>query len=207
MSLALVRTVVGAAVLAIASFSSQASLIVNGDFEANPINPNSWTWKPSSEVPGWQGSNIEIWNSMNGVQAMTGNHFIELNAHGGNTGDWSIFQSFETLVGQSYELSFFYRARNGSNEQFEVTVADLSQTLNDHTNQSWSSFTGSFVATDTSTTLRFTSHNSGTMGNFLDGVSVVALQGTASVAAPATLGVLTVGLFALGLIRRRRIHQ
>lgn len=204
MSFALVRTVVGAAVLAIASFSSQASLIVNGDFEANPINPNSWTWMPSSQVPGWQGSNIEIWNSMNGVQAVTGNHFIELNAHGSNQGAWSIFQSFETLVGQSYELSFYYRARNGSNEQFEVTVADLSQTLNDHTNQGWSFFSSSFVATDTSTTLRFTSHNSGTIGNFLDGVSVVAQQGTATVSAPATLGVFAAGLLALGLLRRSR---
>ncbi|SEA95525.1 DUF642 domain-containing protein [Alkalimonas amylolytica] len=204
MSLALVRTVVGAAVLAIASFSSQASLIVNGDFEGNPINPNSWTWKPSSQVAGWQGSNIEIWNSMNGVQAMVGNHFIELNAHGSNQGAWSIFQSFETLVGQSYELSFYYRARNGSNEQFDVTVADLSQTLNDHTNQGWSFFSSTFVANDTNTTLRFTSHNSGTIGNFLDGVSVIAQQGTAAVSAPATFGVFTAGLLALGLIRRIR---
>ncbi len=204
MSLALVRTVVGAAVLAIASFSSQASLIVNGDFEANPINPNSWTWMPSGQVPGWQGSNIEIWNSMNGVQAMVGNHFIELNAHGGNTGDWSLFQSFATDIGQSYELSFYYRARNGSNEQFEVTVADLSQTLNDHTNRDWSFFSSSFVATDTNTSLRFTSHNTGTIGNFLDGVSVVAQQGVAAVPAPATMGVMALGLVLLGATRRIR---
>ncbi|MCC5827455.1 DUF642 domain-containing protein [Alkalimonas sp.] len=204
MSFALVRTVVGAAVLAVASFSAQASLIVNGDFEANPVNPNSWTWMPSSQVPGWQGSNIEIWNSMNGVQAVTGNHFIELNAHGSNQGAWSIFQSFETLVGQSYELSFYYRARNGSNEQFEVTVADVSQTLNDHTNKSWNFFSSSFVATDTNTTLRFTSHNSGTMGNFIDGVNVVAQQGTAAVPAPATWGVMALGLVLLGATRRMR---
>ena len=204
MSFALVRSVVGAAVLAVASFSSQASLIVNGDFEANPINPNSWTWMPSSQVPGWQGSNIEIWNSMNGVQAVTGNHFIELNAHGSNQGAWSIYQSFETLVGQSYELSFYYRARNGSNEQFEVTVADLSQTLNDHTNRDWSFFSSSFVATDTNTTLRFTSHNTGTIGNFLDGVSVVAQQGVAAVPAPATMGVMALGLVLLGATRRIR---
>lgn len=159
---------------------------------------------PSSQVPGWQGSNIEIWNSMNGVQAVSGNHFIELNAHGSNQGAWSIFQSFETLVGQSYELSFYYRARNGSNEQFEVTVADLSQTLNDHTNQGWSFFSSSFVATDTNTTLRFTSHNSGTMGNFIDGVSVVAQQGVAAVPAPATMGVMALGLVLLGAARRMR---
>ncbi|MDP4537042.1 DUF642 domain-containing protein [Alkalimonas collagenimarina] len=204
MSFALVRTVVGAAVLAVASFSSQASLIVNGDFELNTVNPNSWTWLASSQVAGWQGSNIEIWNSMNGVQAASGNNFIELNAHGSNQGAWSIFQSFATDIGQSYELSFFYRARNGSNEQFNVTVANLSQTLNDHTNQGWSFFNSSFVATDSNTTLRFTSHNSGTIGNFLDGVSVVSRQGVAAVPAPATLGVMALGLVLLGAARRMR---
>lgn len=204
MSFALVRTVVGAAVLAVASFSAQASLIVNGDFEANPVNPNSWTWMPSSQVPGWQGSNIEIWNSMNGVQAASGNNFIELNAHGDNQGAWSIFQSFATDIGQSYELSFYYRARNGSNEQFEVAVADVSQTLNDHTNKSWNFFSSSFVATDTNTTLRFTSHNSGTTGNFIDGVSVIAQQSTAAVPAPATWGVMAFGLVLLGAARRMR---
>lgn len=197
-----VRLLLGAASLLVASFSSQATLIVNGDFEMNPVNTNSWSWFSSSAVEGWSGSNIEIWNSMQNVHAASGKHFIELNAHGSNQGNWSIFQMFATDIGQRYELSFYYRARRNAQESFEVSVANLSNTLNDHHTRSWNFFSKSFVATETNTTLRFTSHNTGSYGNFIDNVSVVA-----SVPEPGTLAVFSAGLFALFAGRRARRHK
>jgi hypothetical protein len=205
MSFAPVRTFACATLLAAASFASQASLIVNGDFEMNSVQPGSWVWLPSSQVAGWQGSNIEIWNAMNGVDAASGNHFIELNAHGDNQGPWSIFQSFATDIGQTYELSFAYRARVNSNEQFQVTVADLTSTINDHHTQGWSFFSNVFVATDSTTTLRFTALTNGTMGNFLDGIQVTAAQNPLSVPEPGTMAVFAAGLFAL--LAGRRMKQ
>ncbi len=198
--------VVGAAALMLGSFSSHAGLIVNGDFEANTVNAGSWSWLPSSQIEGWQGSNMEIWHDMNGVQAVSGQHFIELNAHGNNQGAWSIFQSFATDIGQQYQLSFYYRARNNINEQFELSLGDTSWLFDDHTTQGWAHYNNYFVAESSSMTLRFTSLNQGTMGNLLDAVQVSAVpaQQAAEVPAPAGIGAFTLGLAALMAGRRWR---
>ena len=204
-----VSRVVGAAALMLGSFSSHAGLIVNGDFEANTVNAGSWSWMPSSQVEGWQGSNMEIWHDMNGVQAMSGQYFIELNAHGDNQGAWSIFQNFATNIGQQYQLSFYYRARNNNNEQFELSLGDTSWLVDNHTTQGWAHYNNYFVADSNNTTLRFTSLNQGTMGNLLDAVQVsaVPVQVAAEVPAPAGIGVFTLGLAALMAGRRRRKLQ
>lgn len=204
MSFTPVRTVLGAAVLLAASFSSQATLIVNGDFETNTLSPGNWTFLNSSQVDGWQGSNIEIWNALNGVTAASGNHFIELNAHGANSGAWSIFQPFATEIGRQYQLSFYYRARSNNNEQFQAMLADASWTLNDHVTGSWKLFSNVFVATATETTLTLKALNGGTSGNFIDDVQVNALPAATAVPAPATLAAFGAGLLALLAGRRFR---
>lgn len=205
MSLVSVRTLLGAAALLAASFSSHATLIVNGDFEENFVANKSWKPFSSADVAGWQGSNIEIWNALNGVVAASGKNFIELNAHGANTGAWSIFQTFATEVGRQYELSFFYRARNNNSEAFEAKVADISWKLDDHVVGSWNFFSSVFVATSSSTTLTMNSLTGGTMGNLIDDVQVNALPSQAvSVSAPATLGVFGAGLLLLVGGRRLR---
>jgi hypothetical protein len=158
----------------LAPFASHANLILNGSFEANNLPKNSWAILNSSKVSGWQGSNIELWHQLYNVQAADGQIHAELNADGGNSGAWSIFQPFATVTGTRYDLSFAYRARASENEAFRVTVADLNQIVNDHKTNSWSLFKTSFVATDSTTTLRFSSLNNGTVGNFLDDVKVLA---------------------------------
>ncbi|WP_333607464.1 PEP-CTERM sorting domain-containing protein [Arsukibacterium sp.] len=212
-----IRMLLGAASLLAASFSSQATLIVNGDFESNTVNPGNWKVFISEQVAGWEGSNIEIWNALQGVTAASGNQFIELNAHGikdsvnpNNAGPWSIFQLFATDVGQQYEFSFFYRARNNGSEQFKVDLADISWVFNDHTTAGWTTFSSVFTANSRNTLLRFTSLNDGSTGNFLDGISVVALQNgqtTQAVPEPATLAAFGLGLLALVGSRRLRGKQ
>jgi hypothetical protein len=167
--------VISALFLALAGTSAQASVITNGNFEDNVISNNSWRWFGADQVNGWDGSNLEIWRGYAGVQAYSGQQFIELNAHGANKGAWSVFQTFNTVSGARYQLSFAYRARANSNETFSVTVADLNQTLTDHVTGEWRLFTGYFTAGNTSSLLRFTSGNSGTIGNFIDDVQITEL--------------------------------
>jgi len=166
---------ISALFLALAGTSAQASLITNGNFEDNVIGNNSWRWFGADQVNGWDGSNLEIWRGYAGVQAYSGQQFIELNAHGNNSGNWSIFQTFNTVSGARYQLSFAYRARANSNESFSVSVADLNQIMTDHVTGEWRLFTGYFTAGNTSSLLRFTSGTAGTVGNFIDDVQITEL--------------------------------
>ena len=77
--------VISALFLALAGTSAQASVITNGNFEDNVIGNNSWRWFGADQVNGWDGSNLEIWRNYAGVQAYSGQQFIELNAHGSKT--------------------------------------------------------------------------------------------------------------------------
>jgi hypothetical protein len=200
--------VAAATLLAATVFTSgaQATLIVNGGFEANPLKNNQWTYLNSKDVLGWQGSNIEIWHHLNRVLAPEGNHHIELNADGKNSGQWSIFQTFATTKGQLYDFSFYYRARANTNEAFEFSIGNVEALVKQHSTSAWNKFSGSFVADSTSSTIRFTSLNTGTVGNFIDDVVVTQaltpLQ--AEVPAAPTLAVLGLGLLAL-LFSRRQI--
>ncbi len=179
--------------------SAQANLIVNGGFEDNSVAPGSWAYFSSANVNGWNGSNIEIWDSMNGVVAPEGTQHAELNAHPYTGGIFSIYQSFATVVGQTYDVSFFYSARESANEAFSFSVGTLAALLNDHTVGVWNQFTGSFVANSAFTTITFSTLDNSTVGNFLDGVVVTA---RASVDEASSLVLLVMGLMSLVLVRR-----
>lgn len=190
--------------LIVASFTSQASLILNGSFEQNRLSQHNWSVFHSNQVQGWQGSNIEIWHQLNNVSAADGLQHAELNAHGHNVGDWSIFQPFATVAGLRYDLSFAYRARASENEAFRVSVADFSQIIDDHKTTHWSWFKTTFIATEPTTTLRFTSLNTGTVGNFLDDVRVLASPTSQAVSSGPMFPILLAAFAVLWL--RRRHH-
>nr|WP_324258313.1 hypothetical protein [Cellvibrio fontiphilus] len=179
--------------------SAQANLIVNGGFEDNNVATGSWSYFSSANVNGWEGSNLEIWDSMNGVVAPEGTQHAELNAHPYTGGVFSIYQSFATVVGQTYDVSFFYSARQSANEAFSFSVGTLATLLNDHTVGVWNQFTGSFVANSALTTISFTTANNSTVGNFLDGVVVTA---STKVNEASSLVLLAMGLLSLVMVRR-----
>ncbi len=178
---------------------AQANLIVNGGFEDNNVAAGGWSYFSSASVNGWDGSNIEIWDSKDGVVAPEGTQHAELNAHP-NTGSlFSIYQTFSTVVGQQYDVSFFYSARENNNEAFNFSVGNLNLLFNDHVVGSWNHYTGTFVAQGTTSELRFTSTNSSTVGNFLDGVVVDVSHVTVS--EPNSALLILLGL--LGLVGLR----
>ena len=202
--------------------TAHANLIENGSFEIPDISTvigkrgstsSTWQYYDANDVDGFSGSNVELWNSgFNGVNAYEGNQFLELNSHpsSGPNNPFSIFQSFDTSVGETYELSFAYRARKNNNEAFNVNISSTSGSsintdLTDHETGLWSMFKGLFTATDKKTTLTFTSITplSHTVGNFIDDVRVVKSVPEIDGAGAGLAFGLLFGLFAI--FRERKL--
>lgn len=189
----------GAALGLILATSANANLIVNGGFEDNDVAAGGWTYLSANDVNGWEGSNIEIWDHVNGVVAPEGQQHAELNAHPYTGFMFSIYQTFNTVIGQSYDVSFFYSARSSNDEAFNFSVGNLASLVNDHVVGSWSQYTNSFVATNAFTTITFTTTDTSTVGNFLDGVSVTTKH---NVPEPSAVLLFALGLLGLGLARK-----
>lgn len=190
-----------AALVLFCTSANAANLIVNGGFE-DPVlsttvgnrdsNTHSdWNYFDSSAVTGWDGYNIEIWNSSNmGTVGYEGVQHAELNSH--PAGDYNLYQGFTTVVGQTYQISFAYMARSSSDESFEVGIVNdtadfgvssvFAETLDDHVTGQWSTYTGTFIATSDYSIIYFKALTpTGTVGNFLDDVAVSAVPVPAAV--------------------------
>jgi len=206
----LVARCMGALAGLLLAVSANANLIVNGGFEENSVAAGSWSYFSSASVNGWDGDNIEIWNQFAGVVAPEGQQHAELNAHPFDGGVFSIYQDFATVIGQTYDVSFFYSARENANEKFNFSVDSLAALLDDHVVGIWSQYTGSFVANSLLSTITFTTTDTGTLGNFLDDVVVVAdVNSNPNVSVPesSSLVMLLIGLGGLIFMRRKNLAQ
>lgn len=193
------------------SITAHANLILNGSFESDDIKSNSW--KPFAEdtVTGWSGTDMELWDNFNRLNAFEGSQYAELNANVRGV-NYSIFQNFKTEAGTTYDVSFAYAARRNG-ESFKVDIFSetdsvlFTQVFDDHNVKRWSVFFGDFTAQTSLTTIRFSSLNAGTYGNFIDNIVVTEAPSfsasVSSVSEPASLAIL-LPLTALALIRRNR---
>ncbi|MEG3765370.1 DUF642 domain-containing protein [Alteromonas sp. 14N.309.X.WAT.G.H12] len=208
----LVKAIAGLALVLSANVS--ANLIVNGSFEDNNVASGSWAKYQANAVNGWDGRNFEIWDNRGGTAAYEGNQILELNSWGAPNVDnnaYMINQSFDSDVNASYAVEFAYKARSKNDESFLFEISDdmgntlFSQVLDDHTKSDWRTFDTRFLATSTLSSISFTSISGGTVGNFIDSVSVTAVSATAtSVPEPATLAPFVAALLLVGARRMKK---
>ncbi|GAA3894588.1 hypothetical protein GCM10022276_12160 [Sphingomonas limnosediminicola] len=186
-----------------------AESIVNGGFEAPVVNSTCCNTVPPDLLVGWTATpNVNVvvgtYASTNGNLAAEGNQYLDLVGQGG-TG--SISQTFGTLAGTVYNLSFVYShnlfnpAVTSASASFSVDglIGGISHSTGTNANLDWQSYFGSFTATGSSATLNFTNLTGGVNeGILLDAVSVQAVP------EPATWAMMLFGFGAIGFQMRRR---
>ena len=175
-------------------------------------------------VTGWTNNNaFQIYESsgQDGISAGAGTYYVSW-GHNGTTGG-TLAQTFDTVVNQSYSVSFLLTTQQGDPTNSPqalkaealngVNVLGSFQTLSlTNANGVWTTSSFGFTATGTSTTLRFTdlttAANSGGLNWGLDNVGVVA--GTtppSTTPEPSTWLASASGLALLaGFLRRRSIR-
>jgi len=167
---------------------ASANLINNGSFE--------------SGSSGW-GVSGNVW--FDSVLVSDGASSVDFNQY--NTGGNAVLtQYFSTLVGASYQLEFDFTAHGGGSgpQLLNVQLGTAGSLLNatiadiDPPPYVWETYTFDFIASSTSTLLRFQDITTNSIGSdgHLDRVSVVATP------EPATLGLLAIGLLATVVSRR-----
>lgn len=216
-------------VLAALAPQSRATTFFNGDFEAPGgggtvyLNSGDGT---QDRVNGWLHgggySNSEFYTGTGvwGISANDGNSYVGFGASGGLGGTLS--QTFDTIVGQTYLVRYFLATQefNGIPPTQVATVAALdaingnallAYVVNSFNTEAGKWFAGLeliFTANSSSTTLRFIEQSTEaqepppSLANgvnwALDSVSVEAVP------EPGTIGLVGLGLAALGFIRRCR---
>jgi hypothetical protein len=204
------RTIALVALAALSATASAANLLVDGSFES--ITQAAGTWNTYTSVPGWTvtkangsatSTGLEIRNSVVGT-AEDGSNFIELDGYEND----AIKQSFATVVGHEYEVSFWFADRAGvaaSSLGFLASVSSGASSsgtgfgaIGDN-GAVWHLITLDFTAG--STTSVFSIKGTGTsdsLGTSFDNFSVTVVP------EPSTMGLFAAGLAMLGLSARRR---
>lgn len=194
----------------LSSSATAANLIVNGSFENGSFVGPDFTRVSAGEntITGWTvGGNAVDWHdSTSFTSPQDGNFLVDLNLDGNglpsDTGTLS--QSFSTIAGNQYQLTFYLAGTDNFSNPRQVTVdiAGINQTFSATTSPNtalvWEEQTLLFEATSSSTTLTFSSPDStGFWGPLLDNVSVQSTPEPSSVMA-------LLGIGGLGLLSRRK---
>jgi len=197
------KALLTSAVLMVAAPFANASILVNGGFEANSISKVYDTF--TSGIAGWNINVGSIDLIKNYWTPASGSYSIDLD--GNERGE--ISQTFATVIGQKYYLSFDLAGNTdrGSIKDVLVEVGDQSQSYSfdvtgkNHTNMGWVSKGFTFTADGTSETLYFKSQTPGAWGVALDNVSVTPVP------EPESYAMMLAGLGLMGAIARRRKSQ
>lgn len=207
------------------SLTAHSTLVENGSFESFDIteseksqsNPNAswWYFLGGVGVDGWTaGPSVEIWNGSNNpsgpnvFNAYDGEYHAELNSHPSPGNAFNLYQTLDTVTGQTYEFSFAHAGRAQNPDvadtmsfsvfgNFGAQIHHSVYTAED--NYQWTVYSGTFTANSDTSTIMFTSivPQTQTLGNFIDDVKVT------SVSEPAALGLLALSMLAFGFSRRK----
>lgn len=185
---------------------AHANLLVNGSFELGPNSNSNNIPVGSTVISGWIVTRAPIDNEVStagGWQAADGTHSLDLN---GSPGVGGIAQTFGTVSGQQYQVTFSL-AGNPTTARITslgVEAAGQSAAFSFNTtgktlfNMGWVTKSWTFAATDSATTLEFFSTDTidANIGPALDNVSV------ASVPEPGTITLVLSSLVVLGWFRK-----
>jgi len=162
--------VLGLALLLPSVLHAQARTVRNGGFE-QPVLSVDWLGVADSSVPGWTSPDgvIEIWRSgFNGVPSVSGGQHAEANADS-PSGFW---QDVCLVAGESVPWSFHHRGRSGL-DSMRVTLGGVEIARVGTGTGAWVRYSGTFVAASSGPArVQFTPLNSGSVGNFVDDVTV-----------------------------------
>lgn len=180
------------------------NIVTNGGFEEPAIGtPYVQYNAPSSAIVGWTvtGGSVDLVDAS--YKPFQGNQALDL--VGDSLG--TITQQLSTVVGQLYQLSFFYSNNPDSPAAFPytgmVTVSGLtgsvSHSFATRADMAWTQFTGNFVGSGNDV-LKFQATSSNSNGGiFLDAVSASAVP------EPSTWALMIAGFGIAGFgLRRRR---
>jgi Protein of unknown function (DUF642)/PEP-CTERM motif len=187
----------------VAAPACAANLLVNGGFEQpdvlSPGQGGIGYQTFSAVFTGWtvDAGNVDIVDHFGGGNAGEGDQWLDL--WGDQSG--AISQTFNTILGKTYQLSFLYgnNPYSTSTASASFSVSGLNGSVTSSSGLSFAGYTGTFVGTGGATTLSFTNTNGCCNGGIaLDGVSVNAVP------EPAAWALMIAGFGLVGGAMRRR---
>jgi choice-of-anchor C domain-containing protein len=203
------RPVALAATLLLGAVSAHANLLVNGSFEdINGASLQGWGgYTYSSGMAGWAVDSGTVDIAVTGTAwgpAADGANSLDIN--GWDSG--AISQSFATIAGQAYSVSFAY-SRNpaGAADPATATVSAGGMLMNVSAandgshgstfNMVWKPASFNFIATGTLATVALASTSGSAGGVFFDSVAVTAVP------EPGSWALMVAGLLAVGSLVSR----
>jgi len=203
----------------------QAAPFSNGNFESPGVASFADITTPATAPTGWTPGgtlgNAALFYENNAfhVVCVAGPNCVGFGGNG--TTGATLSQTFDTVLGQSYTVNYFVTPQQGAGPQSALvealngatvlgSVTDTIPLLVSGQNFNWVAGTPlTFVATGSSSTLRFTDTSNGAAASgtnwALDGVTITGQ--VAAIPEPSAYGLMLAGLGVLGFVARRRKHK